>query len=131
MKKIDKFLDKIPKMLASKVSVFIYLFLFIYAVVFVMLSLFIPAMGSIAPSADTQMVLGNYTNVLSALGASIAAGSGLAIHNKVSAHQEKQEKMQETIDRLHTTIGRLHDTIDQLNEKIDSLTAAEKEDRKR
>jgi hypothetical protein len=107
MKKIDKFLTKIPAWLSSRVSIFIFLFLFVYLVIFALLAFVIPAMGCIAPSLDTQLILGNYTNVLSALGASIAAGSGVAIHKKITAHQQEHAKLHEKIDRLHEKIDAL------------------------
>ena len=56
---------------------------------------------------DIQLVLGNYTNVLSALGASIAAGSGVFIHSKVKTLHQKHEKLQNSIDELHEKINKV------------------------
>lgn len=107
MKKIDKFLAKIPVWLSSRISVFIFIFIFVYVVVFVLLAYIFPVLGKLTPSADAQNVAGNYIDILSALGASIAAGSGAAIHKKMTAHQKEHAK--------------LHDKVDKLHEKIDAL----------
>ncbi len=106
---LDRFLFAIPRVMAGKVSIFIYLFLFFYLVIFALVCLLIPALKGLAPSAGTQLILGNYTNVLSALGASIAAGSGVAIHTKVKAIREGHRKLQDSIDELHKKIDQLGD----------------------
>lgn len=107
MKNINDFLKKIPVWLSSKISIFIYLFLFVYLVLFALLCYLIPAFNTYAPSQDTQLILGNYTNVLSALGASIAAGSGVAIHKKIKTLHANHEKLQETIDSLHKKLDNI------------------------
>ncbi len=105
--KLDRFLFAIPRVMASKTSIFIYLFLFFYLVIFALAALLIPALKGLAPTADTQLILGNYTNVLSALGASIAAGSGVAIHSKVKAIREGHQKLQDSIDELHEKLDKM------------------------
>lgn len=107
MKIFNNFLTKIPVWLSSKVSIFIYLFLFFYLVVFAILCFVIPSMKELAPSANAQLVLGNYTNVLSALGASIAAGSGVAIHTKIRSLHKKHEELQDSIEELHKKMDRM------------------------
>ena len=104
---INKFLGKIPQWLSSKVSIFIYLFLFFYLVIFAFLCFIVPSMHGLAPSESAQLVLGNYTNVLSALGASIAAGSGVAIHSKINTLHESHQKLQNRIEELHDKIDKL------------------------
>ena len=104
---LDRFLLAIPKVMASKVSIFIYLFLFFYLVIFALVCFMVPALKNFAPTADVQLVLGNYTNVLSALGASIAAVSGVAIHSKVKAIREGHRKLQDSIDELHKKLDKL------------------------
>ncbi len=104
---LDRFLLAIPRVMASKVSIFIYLFLFFYLVIFALVCLLVPALKELAPSADTQLILGNYTNVLSALGASIAAGSGVAIHSKVKDIRDSHRKLQDSIDELHKKLDKL------------------------
>lgn len=101
------FLSRIPGLLSSKVSIFIYLFLFFYLVVFGGLCLIIQPLNGWAPSSDVQLILGNYTNVLSALGASIAAGSGVAIHSKIKALHQGHQELRDRVDELHKKIDKL------------------------
>lgn len=56
--------------------------------------------------------MGNYTNVLSALGASIAAGAGVAAHQSMKSMHQKHDKLQQTIDALHAKIDRLENKRD-------------------
>lgn len=107
MKKIDSFLQKIPVWLSSKVSIFIYLFLFFYLFLFSIVAFIIPSLHDFAPSSELQLVLGNYTNVLSALGASIAAGTGAVVHGKMKKLHESHQKLQNTIDELHRKIDKM------------------------
>ncbi|GFH40628.1 hypothetical protein [Pseudolactococcus insecticola] len=101
--KMRKILSFIPTALSSTVSLYIYLFLFIYLVIFGGLGL-LSQLKFLAPSANAQLILGNYTNVLSALGASIAAGTSASIHARQKKHQN--ELMQE-IAKLHAKIDGL------------------------
>lgn len=101
MDKMKRILGHIPALLSSSVSIFIYIFLFFYLVVFAALAWLIPALHDLAPSSDAQLVLGNYTNVLSALGASIAAGSGAAIHSRIKKMHDNHRQLQGKIDDLH------------------------------
>ena len=107
-----KVLQKIPKLLSSKVSIFIYLFLFFYLVLFAFLTKLLPALSEAAPSDSAQLILGNYTNVLSALGASIAAGNGVAMrHNQEKIQQRHEDMHQELTDKLEA----LHQKIEEMN----------------
>ncbi len=94
-------------MLSSKVSIFIYLFLFCYLVIVALIAYAVPALSSMAPTQDAQLILGNYTNVLSALGASIAAGTGVAIHGKIKDLHEGHRKLQDRIEELHDKLDRM------------------------
>ncbi|QQO08894.1 hypothetical protein [Breznakiella homolactica] len=107
MEKNGSFLEKIPAVLSSRISIFIYLFLFFYLVIFAALCLLIPALSNLAPTDMTQLIMGNYTNVLSALGASIAAGTGASIHSSVKKLHRKHDVLQETIDALHERLDRI------------------------
>ena len=102
---LDKFLNAIPRVLAGKVSIFIFIFLFVYLVIFGLLGLFIT---SLAPTAEVQLILGNYTNVTSALGAAIAAGAS-------TAHLVQSRKNRETADKLKQSINDLHAKVDKLS----------------
>lgn len=107
MKKISNLLGKLPAILSSNVSIFIYLFLFFYLVLYALVCGLIPALSGYAPSEGVQLIMGNYTNVLSALGASIAAGAGAAIHNSVKSLHAKHDSLRETIEQLHEKIDKL------------------------
>ncbi len=114
-------LEKIPVILSSKLSIFIYLFLFFYLVIFALACLLIPAFNGSAPSNDMQLVMGNYTNVLSALGASIAAGVGTNIHASVKKLHKRHDALKDSVDELQQKHDRLKTSIDSLHEKIDGL----------
>jgi hypothetical protein len=104
---MKNFLGKIPVWLSSKTSIFIYIFLFFYLVIFGIIAVIIPDISHLRPTNETQLLLGNYTNVLSALGASIAAGGGVMIHSKVKELHDKHEKLHSAIDELHKKIEKL------------------------
>ncbi|QIK69822.1 hypothetical protein G7062_05715 [Erysipelothrix sp. HDW6C] len=105
---MQRFFDAIPRWLSSRVSIFIYLFLFFYLVVFPVVTSVVPAIVSWAPSSMTQLILGNYTNVLSALGASIAAGSGVVVHKKVTTIQKNHDAMKASLDSLHEKLDAMN-----------------------
>ncbi len=104
---LKKALNKIPSLLSSLPSIFIFLFLFVYLVGFGLIGLVYP---QLAPSNDLQLIFGNYTNVLSALGASLAAGAG-AVHVKNIRELHKKH------DQLQSSVDALHEKIDQLTQK--------------
>ena len=112
--KLSDFLAKIPAILSSGPSIFIYLFLFFYLVIYALLCLLIPQLSPFAPSNDVQLIMGNYTNVLSALGASLAAGTGAATHSSI-------RKLHKSHELLHTTIKELHEKIDRLEMLAESV----------
>lgn len=96
-------------------SIFIYLFLFFYLVIFALVCYLIPGAKDLAPSGEVQVILGNYTNILSALGASIAAGSGVAVHSKVKKLHESHRQLQDSVDELHKKIDRLAEADEKSN----------------
>jgi uncharacterized coiled-coil DUF342 family protein len=54
------------------------------------------------------MLIGdNYTSVLAALGASIAAGAGVATHKKMNDYKQKHDDLQESIKELHKKVDKL------------------------
>jgi hypothetical protein len=112
---MKNFLDKIPVWMASKISIFIYLFLFFYLVIFAVICVVVPDISHWTPTANAQLVLGNYTNVLSALGASIAAGGGVMIHSKVKDLHQKHDELHEKHEKLQHTIDRLHEKLDKIS----------------
>lgn len=76
-----------------------------YLVIFGMLGLIFK---QIEPSSSAQLILGNYTNVISALGASIAAGASTSTHIQTKKLHDKHDDLQQSIDDLH-------DKVDQIN----------------
>lgn len=105
MRKINDFLQKIPALLSSQISIFIFIFLFVYLFIFGLLGLVIKALE---PSSNTQLVFGNYTNVLSALGAALAAGSS-------SRHTKTLKELHKRHDNLQASLNELHAKVDELN----------------
>lgn len=101
-----KFLDKIPSLLSSPVAIIIYIMLFVYLVVFGFLGL-IPSLKFLQPSDDIQLILGNYTNVLSALGASIAAGAATSAHQHIKKTNQHHQELIERIKSLEEKIDKL------------------------
>lgn len=55
-----------------------------------------------------QLALGNHTNVISATGASIAAGSTLAVHGEVRKRRVVEEARHELAEATHAMIADLH-----------------------
>lgn len=121
---MEKLLQKIPALLASKISIFIYLFLFFYLVIFAFITKVVPAVHSLSPDNNVQLILGNYTNVLSALGASIAAGNGVVVRSRMDKMQRRHEDMhQELTDK----IAELHVKLEHL-EALPAENAGDKKD---
>lgn len=56
-----------------------------------------------------QIALGNHTNVISATGASIAAGAGLAAHHENKRRRLLEEERREVAQRSHELIAELHE----------------------
>ncbi|MDN6968469.1 hypothetical protein FCS83_07880 [Oenococcus sp. UCMA 17063] len=107
---LNIFLTSIPKVLSSKISIIIFLILFVYLVIFGILGL-LPVFKVLEPTNTAQLILGNYTNVLSALGAAIAAGVGTSVHKHIRAHRQQTADLQATVDRLEKEITELSKQI--------------------
>ncbi|MDR0398143.1 MAG: hypothetical protein LBH36_03115 [Candidatus Nomurabacteria bacterium] len=106
MKELSKFLQAIPRIMNSKVSIIIYILMFIYLVIIPLVA-FIPGCEWLMPSTPAMLIGDNYTSVLAALGASIAAGTGVAVHHHVAQQRTNHDKMQRSIDELHRKIDAL------------------------
>jgi len=106
---VQTFFKKIPNMLSSKISLYIFLFLFFYLVLFPIIGMLIPAVNDFFPSTDVQLIFGNYTNVVSALGASIAAGTSFRTHEKMKAQTNRHAELENKIDGLHHKLDELTD----------------------
>ena len=101
------FLQKIPVILSSTASIAIYLFLFFYLVIYALACAVVPALHDYQPSSSMQLIMGNYTNVLSALGASIAAGTGTALHGSIKKLHKRHDELERLIAELHSKADRL------------------------
>lgn len=95
-------LAAVPRLLASAPAIVFLVALFFYLVVLGLVGLFIPALE---PSATMQLVLGNYTNVTSALGASIAAGASIVGLREIRVHHRKQHLFR---DQMRAHMGLAH-----------------------
>jgi hypothetical protein len=107
MKHFKAFLQKIPAILSSTLSIAIFLFLFVYLVVYALISSVVPALQSYQPSNTMQLIMGNYTNVVSALGASIAAGTGAAAHSSLKKLHKRHDELKASISELHSKLDSL------------------------
>jgi hypothetical protein len=106
MRKLNKFLQAIPRVMNSKVSIVINLAMFVYLVI-VPLVAFIPGCEWLMPSTPAMLIGDNYTSVLAALGASIAAGTGVAVHRHVKENQRRHDELKKSLDDLHAKVDRL------------------------
>ena len=104
MKTLNSWLGKIPAALASTPSIFIFVFLFVYLFIFGLIGL---VYTQVEPSADAQLIFGNYTNVLSALGAALAAGAGSTHTKSLKEIHKKHDELQSSLDALHKKIDTL------------------------
>jgi hypothetical protein len=107
---MDKVLGRLPNLLSSKPVIIFGILLFCYLFLFAGIASLLGHSGAV--SANTQLILGNYTNVSSSVGAGIAAGAGLTLlkrQNKthrltVAAHDaalEAKSLAEETHRILH------------------------------
>jgi uncharacterized membrane protein len=84
-------LEFVPRMLASVLSRYIFVALFVYLVI-------LPISGIYTPSSNAMLEGGNYTNVTGALGACIASAVGLQIH--------REQKKRHLEQRMHEAFVR-------------------------
>jgi hypothetical protein len=105
---MQKILAAIPRALASKVSIIIFMVLFIYLFGFGVIGLWIPALE---PSSTLQLILGNYTNVTSATGASIAAGAGTVVLTHVRRSNKKYDELKTSHDEMRKLVEEIHKKV--------------------
>lgn len=112
MKFINSFFAAIPRALSSRPSIFIFIGLFVYLFGFGLLGL---VFKSFEPSSRMQLILGNYTNVTSAAGASIAAGAGLTtvattatVLNHVRKNNKKYDELKQSHDEMRKLVDEIH-----------------------
>lgn len=83
---MKKLLDSVPRVLSSKYHIVMLIGFFLWLIP---LGLAFP---SIAPDR-IQLIVGNYTNVTSDIGACIAAGGTIAVHAKQKHHEKLLERL--------------------------------------
>jgi hypothetical protein len=84
--RMDSLLGKLPNLLSSKPVIIFGIILFCYLFLYAGIASLLGHSGAV--SANTQLILGNYTNVSSSVGAGIAAGAGLTLLKRQSrAHR--------------------------------------------
>jgi hypothetical protein len=74
---LERLLGRLPGILSSKPVIIFGILLFCYLFVYAGIASLLGHAGAV--SANTQLILGNYTNVSSSVGAGIAAGAGLTL----------------------------------------------------
>lgn len=121
----NKLLEKIPTVLSGKLSIFIFLFIFCYLIIFGLICIIIPIFNDFAPPDKAQLILGNYTNIVSALGASIVAGKGVAIHQDIKKLQNNHKEIQDRYQKFQENHRELADKLDRLHKKIDKIIPEE------
>ncbi|MDR0591136.1 MAG: hypothetical protein LBG75_01040 [Candidatus Nomurabacteria bacterium] len=103
MERLNKIITAV---LASKISIAIYVLMFIYLVPVPLVAM-LPGMEWLMPTTAAMLVGDNYTSVLAALGASIASLAGVSVHQDIKEHRVKHDQMQQSINDLHTKIDKL------------------------
>ncbi len=103
--RVERVLDAVPRLLASKVHIGWLLVLFVWLIP---IGIFFP---TLAPD-HIQLILGNYTNVTSDMGACIAAGAGLAVRHQMRQHKQLIERVHQLTQELHTHHIRRHQDED-------------------
>jgi hypothetical protein len=84
--RMDKVLGQLPSVLSSKPVIIFGIILFCYLFLYAGIASLLGHPGAV--SANTQLILGNYTNVSSSVGAGIAAGAGLTLlKRQAKAHR--------------------------------------------
>jgi hypothetical protein len=94
----DRFLAAIPSASASKPHIWLLVFMW---VVLVPTALIWPHLIPLS----VMIALGNHTNIVSAVGASIAAGASTATHRQVKLHRARVEELHTKLDALTPSTG--------------------------
>ncbi|MDR0884999.1 MAG: hypothetical protein LBN22_01305 [Clostridiales Family XIII bacterium] len=103
---MEKFNKMLSALLSGRISIIIYILMFIYLVPIAIIGL-IPGLHWLEPSTNSMLIGDNYTSVLAALGASIAAGAGIATHQKLKEHDKTHEELKNSLKELHAKMDRM------------------------
>jgi len=98
--RLDRWLEEVPRALSSHIHVFFLMALGVYLVV-------LPLVG-VTVSAKSELIGGNYTNVASALGASIAAGGTLHLMRQSRRRQRLEEERMRVTHEIHRMLQAVH-----------------------
>jgi hypothetical protein len=98
--RLDRILQYVPRILASKVHVLFLAGLGIYLVL-------VPLLG-IAVSAKAELIGGNYTNVTSDIGACIAAGGTLHLIRQSRRRSRLEEERLRLTREVHRLLHHVH-----------------------
>ncbi|MDR1448945.1 MAG: hypothetical protein LBI84_01860 [Propionibacteriaceae bacterium] len=100
MQKLNQIITAI---LCGRVSIVIYIAMFVYLVPVALLGL-LPGLEWMEPSTNAMLIGDNYTSVLAALAASLAAGAGIAIHQKAKEHKQGIDELKRLVEELHAKL---------------------------
>ena len=103
--RVRRLLAHLPAVLSSTAVIAFGVFLFFYLFVFAAAATWLGHPDAV--SQQWQLILGNYTNVSSSVGAGIAAGLGV----KAVKHMRAAEKRHAAADKLHAETQRLTQEI--------------------
>jgi hypothetical protein len=111
--KFAELLGRLPNLLSSKPVIIFGIFLFFYLFVFAGIATLFGHPGAV--STNTQLILGNYTNVSSSVGAGIAAGASLTLikrqrhaHRLAEAAHTTAEEARAFAQETHKLLHELH-----------------------
>jgi hypothetical protein len=132
--RMDKVLGRLPNLLSSKPVIMFGILLFFYLFIFAGIASLLGHSGLV--SANTQLILGNYTNVSSSVGAGIAAGASLTLVKRqrrahkvmVAAHEAALEARAfavETHRLLHTAMPEHAAALGQVPGRLSPAPAAQ------
>lgn len=106
------FFARIPDLLSGKPAQILLIALALWLVVDPLLRM-LPGMQWLpGPSAQAELIGGNWTNVASALGAAIAAGASVATRRAQKHHRAKADEHSAAIEALHHLVGQVHARLD-------------------
>lgn len=111
--KFAQLLGRLPNLLSSRPVILFGIFLFFYLFVFAGIATLLGHPNAV--STNVQLILGNYTNVSSSVGAGIAAGASLTLvkrqrhaHRLAQAAHEAAMEARQFAQETHRLLHQLH-----------------------
>ncbi len=99
--RLDRILGWVPRVLASRPHVLLLMGLGVYLIVLPLTHLF-------TPSASSELIGGNYTNVTSDIGACIAAGGTLHLVRREKKRSALEDERLRLARETHALLHRVH-----------------------